>query len=542
MTREKKGAISTSNHAVSRSAFKVMVGGVLSLFAGLGAQIVVASLFGAGAEMDAYLTALVVPTYIQAVLLAGLPFVFIPAFVQTETTGDDEEAWALAGTVFWLVTGTLLVVAVGGSLLAEEIIALSAPGLSPEKAELSASMLAVLMFAVPFTGLGSLTRGIQNARNRFFWPASGVALGQMGNLLVMLFLYRSMGPMALAWGFVVSQGLRASVTLIPVLRHGWARLLSLKDERLREMGRLMAPFVFFGILVRSSSILERYFASDLPDGDLSYLGYAAKITKIVTTLLATGVVTAFLPALARAYAQKGEAGLVEKLEYGLRLTLAVGLPALAILSALAAPLIMVLFERGAFDHATTLSVSRILPIVMLGAVVFDMAGNLVSRSFYVLKDTRTVSFVGAWTSILYIFLAKGLVSIGGYVGLAAAKPLYIGLSILVLLGLLLRRLSFFPTGRLFKGALAYGGASLVAFVIALLIRNALAFLPALVQLVAAFAVAAPLYMVILFRMDRDIAISILEMTGVERLLKGAKVGRSVLAKRFRGDELDARVP
>ena len=94
----------SSDRAVSRAAFKVMLGGVFSLAAGLVTQVVIARLFGASAEMDAYLTALVIPLYLESVLLAGLPFVLIPAFVREETTGGEEEAWSLAGTIFWLTT------------------------------------------------------------------------------------------------------------------------------------------------------------------------------------------------------------------------------------------------------------------------------------------------------------------------------------------------------------------------------------------------------------------------------------------------------
>lgn len=515
----------SSNHAVSRSAFKVALGGLFSLIAGLASQVVLASIFGAGAEMDAFLTALVVPLYLRAVLLAGLSFVLIPAFVREETVGCEEDAWALVGTFFWLTGGLLTLAAVGGSLFAQRIIALSAPGLSPSKADLAARMLAVLLFSVPLTGLGSLTRGIQNARNRFFWPAVAAAIGSAGNLTSLLVLYRTMGPVALAWGYLVSEAVRACVTVGPVLRHGWTRLMPLSDGRVREMARLLAPFVFLGVLTRSGSLFERYFASGLPDGDLAYLGYASRISHIAMALLGEGIVTAIFPAMSRAYTRDGEVGLVEKAAYGFRLTLAVALPTLAITSAVAEPMITVLFERGAFGHAATMSVSRIVPLVVTDSVVLLMLQNLIRRMYYVTRDTHTVPLVDAVTSVLYVLLARALVDTWGYVGLALAKTLHSGLSLLVLLSLLLiRELRAFRTDKLLKHTLRYGTASLVAFLGARLASNVLAFLPAFLQLVGAFSVAGLLYMTILFRIDREIAVSILEMTGVHRIVTGAKVG------------------
>jgi putative peptidoglycan lipid II flippase len=512
-----------SNNTVARSAFKVSLGGVFGLIARLGSQVVVAWIFGAGAEMDAFLTALVVPLYLESVLLAGLPFVLIPVFVQEETAGSEDEAWALAGTFFWLATGTLAVVAVGGSLFSPGIIALTAPGLSSAKAGLTAQMLAILMFAVPLTGLGSLTKGIQNARNRFFWPAMSSAIGSAGNVMTLLVLYPRMGPLALAWGYLVHAALGACVTVVPVVRHGWGRLIPLRDRRVHEMARLMAPFLLFGIVTHSTSVFERYFASGLPDGDLSYLGYANKISNIVMTLLGTGIATAVFPTMARAHAQNGEAGLVVKARYGFRLSLAVALPTWAILSAVPVPLITVLFERGSFQHAATLATSRIIPIVIISAVVFRMVGNLISRTFYVIKDTHTVPIVVAVTSVPYILLAKTFADTWGYVGLALAQPAYSGLGILVLSLLMIRKLRSLQAGRLLRDTLIYGGASLMAFVAARLACSALGFLPAPVQLLAASCVAGTLYLIVLFRVDREIAASILELTGVRRVAMGAKV-------------------
>lgn len=530
MAPETNKADVSSNDTVARSAFKVMLGGLFGLIAGVSSQVAVASIFGAGAEMDAFLTALGVPLYLQAVLLAGLPFVFVPVFVQEKMAGREDDAWALAGTFFWLTGGILAVVAIGGSLFAREIIDLSAPGLSLAKADLAARMLAVLMFTVPLTGLGTLTQGIQHCRDRFFWPAVAPAVGSLGNMIILLVLYRPMGPLALAWGYLAIAALPACVTVVPVLRHGWKRLMPLSDGQVHEMAKLIAPFVFFGIVTRSAPLFERYFASGLPDGDFSYLGYAHKIPRIVMTLLGEGIIVALFPAMSRAYAKDGEAGLVEKAAYGLRLTLATALPALAILSAVALPLVTVLFERGAFQHTATLSVSRVVPIVMIGSVLFPMLGNVIGRTFYVTRDTRTVPMVATVTSVLYAFVVKVLVDSWGYVGLAWAQPVHGGLTILLLSFLLMRQLRFFHTDKLLKDVLLYGIASLIAFLGAWLASNALAILPALLQLMAVSFTGGALYVIVLFHVDRDIAVSILEMTGVQRIVTGAKAGLRRIAE------------
>ena len=84
---------------IAKSAFKVMVGGALSLSAGLINQVVIAAAYGASPAMDAYLTALVIPSYLQLVLLSALSYVFIPSFVQEQTSGKEEARVGAGGHI-----------------------------------------------------------------------------------------------------------------------------------------------------------------------------------------------------------------------------------------------------------------------------------------------------------------------------------------------------------------------------------------------------------------------------------------------------------
>jgi putative peptidoglycan lipid II flippase len=495
-----------------------MFGGLIGLVVSLASQVVVASTFGASTSMDAYLTALVIPTYLQALLIGGLSFVFVPAFVRNEGTNNVDDAWSLAGTLLWLTGVTLTVLAIASTFLARTIIDISAPGLNPEKSELAARMLTVMMYSLPFTGVGSLAEGIQHTRSKFFMAAAAPAIGSLGNLTTLLMFHSTLGPMSLAWGSFVASMLQACVTLIPILRHGWARRLPLRDTRVRELGQLIWPFIFFGILTRCAPLFERYFASSLPDGDLSYLGYATKIARIVMVLLGAGIATTMFPAMARAYAQYGEQGLAEEVMFGLRLTLAIAVPVLAIASVLATPIVQVLFERGAFDHATTLSVSRILPLVMIDGVLVQMMGNVVGRAFYVTKDTFTLNVVNAAMIGLYILLAWLLIGWAGYVGLAAAQALYWLINLSVGFALMLWKLRSFKLGQFMKSALMIGSASMMAFLVAWLVVHLFPFLPALVQLIVSFGLAVLSYMFVLGRLERELAMSLLDITGVPHLL------------------------
>ncbi|MHC4537857.1 MAG: murein biosynthesis integral membrane protein MurJ, partial [Planctomycetota bacterium] len=430
----------------------------------------------------------------------------------------------LVGTIFCLTAGILLFIAIIGSLSAQPIISLTAPGLTLNKANLSAKMLQVLMFTVPFSGLGILAEGVQNARNRFFWPAAARAIGSLGNVITILILYRTVGPLALAWGNLVSALLGACVPTIPMLWHGWKKLMPLRDNRVREIIRLIMPFLFFGIFTHSSLVFERYFASGLPDGDLSYIGYAYKISGIFVMVLATGIAAAIFPAMARSFTHDGEHALTGQAEYGFRLTLATALPVIAVLGTIAVPLVTVLYERGAFVHSDTLNVSRIVFIAMVGDVLLRMINNVTSRTFYVIKETLTFPMVSALTLVLYIFLGRALANAGGYFGLTLAKTLQQIIMTMIVFRLLTRKLPFFNLRMLFKDLLLYSIASLIAAMSAWFITWVITFQYALLQLLTGLIVAFPVYMLIIYWKDRDIAIALLELTGISKIVSAAQTG------------------
>jgi putative peptidoglycan lipid II flippase len=519
-----------TNSRISHAALLVAIGGVFSLLAGLASQVVNAYLFGAGAEMDAFFTALTIPLYLQIVLLGGLPFVVIPAFVNEESSGKDDDAWSLVGTFIWITIVLLVVVAIVGTVYSYQIISISAPGFGLEKSRLAAQMLAVMMFSVPFMGLASFTSGVENVRERFFWPAAATAVGSIGNLITLVMLYSSIGPMALAWGNLVSAILQASITTLPVLAHGWKKTMSLTDPRLLEMLKLISPFIIFGMITSSRMLFERYFASVLPHGQLSYLGYANKISNIFVILFATSVASAIFPSMARSYAQDGVEGLLKKTDYGFRLTFALALPSLTILSVVAYPLVKIFFERGAFDEITTISVSLLIPIAMFNDLVLRMINNMIGRTFYVLKDTFTTNMITSLTLILYFFLARYLTEKFGFIGLAIAQPVQFSLALAIMLFMLGKKINFSFLRGVTVSALKFLILSLVAALIAWITMQLLQTFTPLVQLIFSLPISAAVYLILLFVVDQEMAIAILEMTGVTKIL--SKKQSSTFLKKF----------
>ena len=502
---------------VTDAAFRVALGGLFSMLAGFGSQVLIATLFGTRGDMDAYLTALTIPLYLEGVLLSGLAFVLIPAFVERVETDRADEAWALVGTFFRLIGLVMLPLSLALSFFASSVIELLAPGLSVQKAELAAALLSVLAFSSLFNGYRAFAASIENARGRFFVPAVAGAVSSVVQIAVVLLLYRRMGIMALAVGFVAAMFAQAAVTTIPVLRHGWQSRLPLHSPDVRRILWLVTPFVLLGLVTSLTPVLERYFASSLPDGELSYLGYAHRIAMIFQSLIGGSIVTAIFPQLTRSLVQGGIATFLATFHYAIRLTMAVAFPIVAVGSVLAAPMIASLFERGAFDNVSTLGVAAVIPLFLVKGVLFVMVGNLLTRVFYVVEDTRTVPVITVASVLLYWVLAAPAAARWGYLGLAAIDMARAGIAILVMIVLIFVRYRYWPWRTALATTARYGMLAFCAGAVAWVAQRAVGPASSLTQLTVGGTSAVVVYLTLLHWLDPSMSQDVLGMVGIHRL-------------------------
>jgi len=416
----------------TKAAFLVSFGSIISLGFGIIRQMVIAYLFGAGREMDAFFTSIVIPVYITSLFLAGINFVLIPAFIQEEEAGHKEDAWALVGTALVIIFIFFSVISVLIMIYASDIIGILAPEMADGKQKLTASLLQIQILALPFMGLGSMASGVRNTQGSYLGPALAPAVGTMGNLIVILFLFNSLGIISLAWGWFFAYLIQGMLNFIPVSRYSTKRFLPLFDPRFVELGRLIAPFLIFGVLQRSTKLIERYFASGFSDGQISYLGYADRIGQLMVVFVGTGIATAILPAMSRSWNKDGRVGLANVTERGLTITMAVVIPIIVFFFSFGEPFVDIFLGRGKFDEITIAAVGSILGLTAIVTAEL-MIGNVLGRGFYTMKITWFTPLIGSIMVIFYVFLANYLSKEMQYIGLITANVIMTGMSIVIMI-------------------------------------------------------------------------------------------------------------
>ena len=169
--------------------------------------------------------------------------------------------------------------------------------------------------------------------------------------------------------------------------------LNLRDAAVWRVMRQMGPAVFGVSIGQLSLLINTIFASFLATGSVSWLYYADRLMEFPTALLGVALGTILLPSLAKHHADKDPVEYAKLLDWGLRLTLMLSLPAAVALAILAVPLIATLFHYGAFSTHDALMTRNALVAYSVGLLGLIMV-KVLAPGFYARQNIRTPVKIG----------------------------------------------------------------------------------------------------------------------------------------------------
>jgi putative peptidoglycan lipid II flippase len=398
---------------------------------GFATQSIAAALFGAGAEMDAYLAANTLPNYLYAVLLSALSVVVVPVLIATYAK-NREETWLIASSLLNLFALSLGVLALLGVLFARQWLIWTAPGLPEETLNLATRIAEISWFSVITMCLTRLLVAIHHSQYSFEWPAMISVIGGVAILLLTVGVKPVWGIQGWAVATLVG-GVLQIVLLLPIIvRKGrYTFQFGLNVSGVGETLGLMAPLVFGNMINRTPLLVDRFVASGLGVGSIAYLGYANKTVTVLSTLLTTGIATTAFPVMAEDAANQNMIGLRRTMSLSIRVIWVAVAPVVTMMTALSLPLVTLLFRRGEFSSADAMALATVLPWYLLAMIGMSL-GDIVSRGFYALKDTRTLAILGVVEAVAYAICAGFLGRMFGYVGIGVAAFLDFNLSLLAI--------------------------------------------------------------------------------------------------------------
>jgi putative peptidoglycan lipid II flippase len=415
---------------------------LISRILGFVRDAVIARLFGAGLYTDAFFVAFRIPNLLRRLFAEGaFSQAFVPILADYRARDGDVAAKRLVDGTATLLAVALAVVTALGVATAPLIIYISAPGFAaqPVKFDVTVAMLRVTFPYILFISLVSLAGGILNTWRRFAIPAFTPTVLNLSFILCALFAAPYFEPpvMVLAWAVFLGGILQLALQLPALAAIGMLPRprLAFADPGVRRVMLLMAPAVIGVSVSQISLLINTIFASFLESGSVSWLYYADRLMEFPTGLLGVALGTILLPSLAKYHSEAATEEYSRLLDWGLRLTLMLALPAAAALAVLAVPLITTLFHYGQFTENDVWMTRQALIAYSAGLLGLILV-KVLAPGFYARQNIRTPVKIAILTLIATQVMNAALIVPLKHAGLA----LSIGLGACLNAGLLYRQL------------------------------------------------------------------------------------------------------
>ena len=249
--------------------------------------------------------------------------------------------------------------------------------------------------------------------------------------------------MAMGWAVLIA-GILQLAFLLPSMRRlgllSWPRW-GWRDSQVRRISQLMVPTLLSSSVSQVNLLLDTIVISLLITGSQSWFSLSTRFLELPLGVFGVALGTVTLPALARHHFARDVDGFSKLLDWGLRITLVISVPAMLALLFLSEPIVATLFEHGrftAFDaRMSTLSISAL----SCGLPAFALV-KILLPAFYARQDTRTpmkaalltlvtnMLFNAAFVALLYQQWATPALRQGSWLaGIAHVPGLHIAICI-----------------------------------------------------------------------------------------------------------------
>ncbi|OEE57570.1 murein biosynthesis integral membrane protein MurJ [Enterovibrio norvegicus FF-33] len=426
-------------------SFMTMVSRVM----GLVRDVVIANIMGAGAAADVFFFANKIPNFLRRLFAEGaFSQAFVPVLAEYQASDDKNKTRELIAYVSGTLGVLVTIVTVIGVIASPVITALFGMGWfvdwwndgpSAYKFELASLVLKITFPYLWFISFVALAGSILNTLGRFAVSSFTPVFLNIAMISAAIWIAPSMDQPEVGLGIgVFLGGLIQFAFQIPFLyregmlvrpKWGW------KHPGVVKIRTLMIPALFGVSVSQINLLLDTFIASFLATGSISWLYYSDRLLEFPLGLFGIAIATVILPALSKKHVEQTSGQFASTMDWGIRMVLLLGAPAMIGMMILAKPMLMVLFMRGEFGVDDVNAASLSLVAYSSGLLNF-MLIKVLAPGYYARQDTKTPVRYGIIAMVSNMVFNLIFAYFYGYVGLAMATAL----SALINAGLLYRGL------------------------------------------------------------------------------------------------------
>lgn len=401
---------------IPRGTIMLSIISLVNIVIGFGREGVTAYYFGTSGSLDAFLVASTLPKLIVTHATNITVSIILPLYVAHLEAGRRDDASALLQRWFRFLVKLMTIFCLVVGVFSPVVVGLIGPGLEDRERALAANWLRGLLPYVWIITLSGCFEVVLNQNRRFFMPAMAGGFLSLGVIVSCLLFHDRLGVTAMVPGYLV--GAMAAFGFQWKQNQQYEpKLMSFKELP----GHIKLPLAAGGIMVLNSFaqqanlIIDRAFASSLPDGSIAALNYANAVTAVPQNILSAAIATALFPVLAETIARGAwRKAFRTTIRWAGVCIFIVSLP-VAVLALWRQEITALLFQRGAFTARATEMTSTAVYVLSFQLLV-QGASALVLRLLLAQQQLRLIlvtTIAAVALKILFNFLLVHRYGLGG---------------------------------------------------------------------------------------------------------------------------------
>jgi len=415
---------------------------LISSLLGLVRGKIIAHLFGAGSEVDAYTAAFELPDLINYLLIGGVASTaFIKILTQYNTEGREEDGDRALSNILNIMLSVLGAASLLGLLLAPLYVRIKFHNFgSPVTAHMCVQMTRILLFNPLLLLAGGVFGSRLMAKKIFLCQALQPLLYNGSIIAGAVFLHNRFGIYSLAMGsaFGALVGMFL-LNLIGARSIGmqWTPQYDFKHPAFLQWLKMSLPLMLGQSLTTLDPTIRSYFASEVK-GSVSLMNYARQLFNAPMNALGPAAGAASLPFFASLWLKGNAQQFSAAVNRSVSRLMAASLLVTSLLAALALPTVDVTLRGGRFHGSDAATVAQLLILFSL-SMIFWTSANLYARAFYAVGNTMTPMISGTIVTVLSIPVYALLFHSDGTRGLVIASDIGIAAHTVALAVLLHKR-------------------------------------------------------------------------------------------------------
>ncbi len=371
---------------------------LVSRILGFARDMVLAFIFGATGQLDAFFAAYKIPNFLRRLFAEGaFSQSFLPVAESYKEEATEEQTLKFFDNIAGTLLSALLILCVLVLLAAPYVTMIFTPGFylhNPEKWALTTNLLRITFPYLLLISLTAFLSAILNMNRHFAGPAFAPVLLNLSFIFCAYFVASELTTPIYALAIAVPIGGALQLILQSLIVKKYQRLphpkLNFRDPGVRRVLKLLLPAIFGVSVTQISLLADTMFASFLPSGSISWLYYSERLIHFPQGVFGIAIATVILPELAKSHVKKHSDRYKATLDWGIRNVLLIGIPASIGLCLLAGPALatLFLFKNGQF-RAEDVEMARLSLMAYCVGLPAFMLIKILASAFYAQQNMKT---------------------------------------------------------------------------------------------------------------------------------------------------------